>query len=224
MDLKSSLERLDKSELVKGLVELAEKREDNYAYCACLISTNKDATAGTDGDEHTSAIALKGMRSDLKVRLAKTEKKAQNYCGDKTHLYDDSHCVYDVENIHKKWIVSELISSPGARLEALCELATSSMPSLEGSIYEFDGDRVLLALDRSVVETLKEIGDNVSIVSVEILHNVAEVFSDDYWKNCQDYGLFEEAPSKLKGGAAALKMSKSSTDDGLSLKKRKKRK
>lgn len=226
MNFKSSLEKLDKSELVKALVELAKKREDNYTYCLCLISNNKEATADTDGDELASEITLNHMRSDLEVRLAKTAKKAQDYCGGKNHLYDDSNCVYDVDTIHEKWIVSELISSPGARLEALCELATSLVPSLEGRIKDFDGDRVLLALDRSVVENLKEIGGKIPIVSVEILHNVAKVFSEDYkeWKNCQRYGLFEEAPSKLKGGAAALEMSELSTNDGLSRKKRKKAK
>merc|ERR1711862_91878 len=97
---------------------------------------------------------------------------------------------------------SDRISQPDLRLEALCELADSLVPNLEGNIYDFDGDRVLLELDKSVTDTLEE---EQNTISTNVIRRVAEVFSKDYsvWRNCQDYGLFEEAPSKLKGGTIA---------------------
>ena len=129
-----------------------------------------------DGEDDT--VAVKGMRSELRSNIATTTRQAENYCGEKHHLYDGSARVADADEVHKKWIVKNLISSPAATLQALCDLADELQPSLEGSICDFDGDRVLLNLDKSVVTALKACTPNT--LPAKVLDRVAEVFSEDY--------------------------------------------
>lgn len=201
MDLRESLEKLEKSELIDALVELAEKRGDTYAHLAGLVALKKNPVAN-------DKVSLKGMRNDLNAKIESTLKDAEEKCCGKPHLFDDSSRVYDVDATHVHWIKEGRILSPAAKLEALCVLAGELQPNLEGRIYDFEGDRVLLELDNSVVKTIEECDS--SVLDVKLLDKVADVFSEDHscWKTCQEYGLFEDAPSKLKGGSLARKLSK----------------
>lgn len=197
--IKKGLEELSKPQLVDALVKLAKNGDSNLAFIAELTSgkENRKRKRTDSGD----AFFLEGLRSDLRRKLEETEKEAEDSCGGKWHLYDTSACVGDVDEVHDKWIAGKHILSPVATLEALCELAPALVPHLEGKFYDFEGDCVLINLDESVVETLK--ASKATELPQKVLEKVTEVFSEEYWAEYQGYGIFEDAPSKLKGGSIA---------------------
>lgn len=196
MDLEHCLEKLGKSALIEALVDLAENSINTYTYIGELVAPKMGC----------NKLALIGMQSDLKTRISTTQRDAEwGYRTGRMSRWKDSFRIQDVEAVHIKWIVSNRIYSPEAKLSALCELAEELK---KRRIYGFERQRVsaLVDLDNSVVRALE--ASHSSTLSKSVLEKVTKVFSEKYKvrpnKRYKDCGPFE---FQFKGGSLAKKMS-----------------
>ena len=143
------------------------------------------------------------MKASLKAAQKHTDKRAEEACGEQSHLYDNSSCIYDVEKVFNAWIRDSDAFSPAMTLEALCYLADRLEPNVTGHITAFDGDRVLKLLDAHATSTLAQTTDDK--LPDKVLEHVMQVFCPDYsvWRKLQNHGLFLTSPGTLESGCLA---------------------